>query len=150
MIFLVCPQKLTFTICWWCKSIRTFSFAQKCITRDMNLIQNWCNRNSIILSLLKTQFISLVTIPADFSLTLWQHAIKHNFIVKFLGLWLDSKLLWSNHIEKLSLRCSKILHILRYVCGSNLGCLWLNLLHLYKTLIRFRLDYGCQLYDFAS
>lgn len=40
--------------------------------------------------------------------------------------------------------------LLRPVSGSTWGCLWQNLLHLYKVLIRYRLDYGCQFYDSAS
>ncbi|KAL5005834.1 hypothetical protein ScPMuIL_016992, partial [Solemya velum] len=69
---------------------------------------------------------------------------------KLLGLILDRRLTWALHIEDLLSRCKKVLQILKSLVGTNWGGHPKEMLKLYRSLIRSRLDYGCQIYGSAS
>ena len=68
---------------------------------------------------------------------------------KFLGLWLDSKLTWSAHINHIVYKCKKRLNLLRCVSGTPWGCKYEILMMVYKGLVLSILDYGCEIYDSA-
>nr|XP_053624902.1 uncharacterized protein LOC128683363 [Plodia interpunctella] len=66
--------------------------------------------------------------------------------IKYLGLWLDKKLLWSKHINEVSEKCLKFLNILKVLTGSSWGVHPNHMRKLYLSLIRSRLDYGSGLF----
>lgn len=66
--------------------------------------------------------------------------------VKYLGLWLDSSLRWSAHINETCEKCYKHLNVLKVLAGSGWGVHPKHLRRLYISLIRSRLDYGSFLY----
>ena len=61
--------------------------------------------------------------------------------VKFLGIIIDNKLSFVPHIKML--KCTKALDAIKVVANSKLGADKIILLHLYRSLVRFKLDYGC-------
>ena len=69
---------------------------------------------------------------------------------KFLGMTLDSKLTWKKHIDQLIERCKKDLNLMRYLSGTSFGADKVTLIKIYKSLIRSKIDYGCQAYASAS
>ena len=68
---------------------------------------------------------------------------------RFLGMILDKKLTWVPHIKHLKILCLKSLAILKHLSRISWGADKQALLYLYRTLIRSRLDYACQIYSSA-
>ncbi len=53
--------------------------------------------------------------------------------IRFIGIRLDSRLTWKEHIEGMEDKCKKVLNIIRCVASN----------FFYIMLIRSILDYGC-------
>ena len=68
---------------------------------------------------------------------------------KFLGLILDTKLTFKNHVQYRKSSCKKALDILRVVGHTDWGADQIILQRLYHALVRYRLDYGCIVYGSA-
>ncbi|MCG8096109.1 MAG: reverse transcriptase-like protein, partial [Candidatus Thiodiazotropha endolucinida] len=69
---------------------------------------------------------------------------------KFLGMTFDNKLTWEKHITNIVQRCKKDLNLMRYISGTKYGADKITLRKIYTTLIRSKIDYGCQAYSSAS
>jgi hypothetical protein len=67
--------------------------------------------------------------------------------VKFLGLLLDSKLLWEPQLIWLHLKYKQSLNILNVLCGRSWGRDWMVMLWLYHALIHLQIDYGSFTYS---
>ena len=68
---------------------------------------------------------------------------------KFLGILFDSKLSFIPHITSLNSRCTKSLDLIKNLSNTTWGADRKVLLHLYRALIRSKLDYGCIVYGSA-
>jgi len=68
---------------------------------------------------------------------------------KFLGVIFDRKLSFMPHIKHLKDKCTKALNLLRVLVHTSWGADQETLLHLYRSLIRSKLDYGCIVYGSA-
>ena len=68
---------------------------------------------------------------------------------KFLGIIFDRKLSFLPHIRHLKEKCTKALNLLRVVAHTTWGTDQQTLIHLYRSLIRSKLDYGCVVYGSA-
>ena len=68
---------------------------------------------------------------------------------KFLGVIFDRKLSFIPHIKQLKAKCQKALNLLRVVAHTDWGADRKVLLNLYRTIIRFKLDYGSIIYGSA-
>ena len=66
-----------------------------------------------------------------------------------MGIIFDRKLSFLPHLRYLKNKCAKALNLLRVVAHTSWGADQQTLLHLYRSLIRSKLDYGCVLYGFA-
>jgi len=62
---------------------------------------------------------------------------------KFVGLVFDRKLTFVPHLRYLGTKCLKALNLLRVVAHTSGGGDQQTLLHLYQSLIRPKLHYGC-------
>ena len=62
----------------------------------------------------------------------------------------DSYLTWKGHFDTLISRCNKDLNLMRMVSGTSFGADKITLLTIYMSLIRSKIDYGCQAYMPAS
>lgn len=82
----------------------------------------------------------------NFSLYINAVALRNVHHVKYLGLWLDSKLLWGIHINKICEKVYKYLNILKILAGCSWGIHQNHMRKLYIALIRSRIDYGSFLY----
>lgn len=69
---------------------------------------------------------------------------------KYLGLVLDTKLLWTKHIHYVKAKCEKGVNMLRCISRSKWGADPKISLLFYRSYIRSILDYGCILYGSAS
>ena len=62
----------------------------------------------------------------------------------------DHRLTWAAHIKDLAQRCQKDLNLMKLVSGTNFGADKIILIRLYTSLIRSKIDYGCQAYGSAA
>ena len=70
---------------------------------------------------------------------------------KFLGLTFDApQLTWNKHINKLKIDCLKRVSIMKSITHHQWGSDRKTLIMIYKSLIRSKLDYGCQFYGCAK
>jgi len=65
---------------------------------------------------------------------------------KFLGVIFDNKLTFLPHVRYLQEKCMKALNLLRVVAHTSWGANQQTLLHLYRALIRCKLNYGSVVY----
>ena len=70
--------------------------------------------------------------------------------IKFLGVILDTKLLWSQHVARLVKSCEKEINTLRYVTHRSFGADPSICTMLYRDIVRAGLDYGSILYSDAA
>lgn len=75
--------------------------------------------------------------------------IKFERVARFLGLLLDDRLSFTQHIKDLVTRCEKDLNVMRMLRGTDFGSDKNSLLLIYKSLIRSKIDYGAQIYSCA-
>ncbi|KAI5756494.1 hypothetical protein M8J77_025486 [Diaphorina citri] len=84
------------------------------------------------------------------NLTMGDQRIEVVNSAKFLGLILDRKMTWVNHLKNLKKSCYDRMKILKMLSKKAWGSNRKMLLRLYKALIRSKLDYGCIVYNSAS
>ena len=68
---------------------------------------------------------------------------------KFLGKIFDRKLSFIPHIRYIKAKCLKALNLLKVLSNTSWGADLSTLLHLYRSLIRSKLDYGSVVYGSA-
>ena len=73
--------------------------------------------------------------------------IAYSDHVKFLGVYLDSKLNMNKHVQYIRARALKRLPLLKCIAGHEYGADRAVLLKMYSSLIRPILEYACQILD---
>ena len=118
----------------------------------LNKIHKWSLENGFKFSKAKTScvhFCNMRKMHKDPELFLDKTPIKVVPEAKFLGLTFDSKLSFIPHIKNLKAKCLKALDLLKVVSNAKWGGDEETLLHLYRSLIRSKLDYGSIIYGSA-
>ena len=121
---------------------------QQCINR----IEDWATNNGFKFSKSKTQcvhFCKLRRIHSDPILYLYGSQLPVVEESKFLGVIFDRKLSFIPHIRYIKAKCLKALNLLKVLSNTNWGADRSTLLHLYRSLIRSKLDYGSIVYGSA-
>ena len=138
-----------FCICFRSKNMRTIErHLQQCLNR----IEDWATRNGFKFSKSKTQcvhFCQQRKIHNDPSLYIYGSQIPVVAESKFLGVIFDKKLSFIPHIKYLKAKCLKALNLLKVLSHTSWGADRTTLLHLYRSLIRSKLDYGSIVYGSA-
>ena len=62
----------------------------------------------------------------------------------------DSKLDWKDHKLQLKSKCNKAQNLMRSVSSTEWGADQKTLMMYYRSLIRYKVDYGCKVYNSAS
>ena len=76
--------------------------------------------------------------------------IKNQPSYTYLGLQLDHKLTWREHIQENKIKCFKSLYILKALSPTQWGGDPITLVMLHKSFIRSKMDYGAVLYGSAA
>ena len=121
---------------------------QQCLNR----IEDWATRNGFKFSKSKTRcvhFCQQRKIHNDPSLYIYGSQIPVVAESKFLGVIFDKKLSFIPHIKYLKAKCLKALNLLKVLSHTSWGADRTSLLHLYRSLIRSKLDYGSIVYGSA-
>ena len=138
-----------FGICFRSKNMRTIErHLQQCINR----IGDWATNNGFKFSKSKTQcvhFCKLRKVHNDPVLYLYGSPIPVVEEAKFLGVIFDRKLSFIPQIRYIKAKCLKALNILKVLSNTSWGADRSTLLHLYRSLIRSKLDYGSVVYGSA-
>ena len=135
-----------FCICFRSKNIRTIErHLQQCLNR----IEDWATRNGFKFSKSRTQcvhFCQQRKVHNDPALYIYGSQIPVVAESKFLGVIFDRKLSFIPHIKYVKAKCLKVLNLLKVLSHTSWGADRTTLLHLYRSLIRSKLDYGSIVY----
>ena len=136
------------------KCTRKPKAALKILQQALNIIHNWCKEWGFKISTDKTKVVvfnwrnsTKKYLP---NLTLGDKKLEFSSDAQFLGMYFDHQLTWSKHIKTLTQKCQKDLNLMKMVSGTSYGADKKTLIRLYTTLIRSKIDYGCQTYNCAS
>ena len=138
-----------FVICYRSKYIHII---ERHVQRSLNKLQEWVDTNGFKFSETKTvcvHFCRLRKTHPDPVLILNGTPISVTEQAKFLGLIFDKKLTFLPHLHYLKQKGMKALNLLRVVAHTKWGSDERTLLHLYRSLIRSKLDYGSVVYGSA-
>ena len=121
---------------------------QQCLNR----IEVWATRNGFKFSKSETQcvhFCQEQKIHNDPAFYIYGSEIPVVAESKFLGVIFDRKLSFIPHIKYVKAKCLKALNLLKVLSRTSRGVDRTTLLHLYRSLIRSKLDYGSIVYGSA-
>jgi len=116
------------------------------------MLSHWADTNGFKLSSSKTvcmHFCRIRNAHPNPELTLSGTLIPVVEQIKFLGVIFDNKLTFLPHICYLKEKCAKALNLLRVVAHTSWGADQHTLLHLYRSLVRSKLDNGSVVYGSA-
>ena len=143
-------QKSTFaddSAIW--KTGGSLELTTKQIQKELTKIESWCTKWGFNLSVEKTvgMVFSEVKRPDQTTIKLENQNIKFVKKTKFLGMMLDNRMSWAEHIKYTVDKCKKTLNLMRCLTGQGWGADKTSLLMIYKALIRSKIDYGCIAYN---
>ena len=110
-------------------------------------MNKWVQENGFKFSVRFTNQRGLFTEP---DIKLDEIFIKVADEAKCSGLVFNRQLIFRAHVKCLKTVCNKALNALRVVGHTDWGADKVVLLRLYRTLVRYKLDYGCIMYGSAS
>ena len=97
-------------------SHRHLKYLKWCVEEDMKRLITWFKANKLTLNLGKTACVLFQRNGQRQTITLDLDNIQiiNSKDVKFLGLWLDEDLTWCTHVQKLILKLTRNLNLLKY------------------------------------
>jgi len=138
-----------FLICYRSKHIH---IVERHLQQCLNKLADWADTNGFKFSRSKTvciHFCKLHKPHPEPTLLLNGTPVPVVEESKFLGVIFDCKLSFIPHIKHLKDKCTKALNLLRVLAHTSWVADQETLLHLYRSLIRSKLDYGCIVYGSA-
>jgi hypothetical protein len=128
----------------------------KSMTRQLrdclNDLSKWCFHSGFIFSPEKTKCIMFTKKKQSSKLKLFLGNTPLPFVnnIKILDLIFDSKLTWKPYISKTKTTITKSINILKTLSHAEWGAESNILINLYRSLVRFKLDYGSICYTNAN
>lgn len=115
-------------------------------------VEEWSYKWGFKFSVEKTKYIFFTNKRSsiDLKINLYNKEIEQVKVIRFLGMWFDTKITWNVHINKMEDKCKKILNVMRCISGREWGADRVALKTIYSTMIRAVLDYGCIAYGTAT
>ena len=154
-ILLKMSWRVQIALCSWltlCVSGKTLNRVERAMHLCIHSVQEWVSENGFKFSTSKTVCIHFhqqyIFFPGP-NILLGKTPIKVAKEAKFLGLIFDTELTFKNHVQYLKSSCQKALHILCVVGHIDWGADCIVLLHLYRVLVRSKLDYESIVYGSA-
>ena len=116
------------------------------VEEDIIKLNYWLNANKLIINMDKTVEMNLKT-SNSMTFQLNNCNIKKETVIKYLGVYIDSKLSFVSHIDNVKMRLAKqsgIISKLRYYAPRH------QLLEFYRSNIRTTIQYGILVYGCCS
>ena len=131
------------------KSGRDIGHLQSLVQQDISLVQRFSLAFGFPISINKTNAIIFTNGTADSPnpLTIFSREIPYCNPVKLLGLLIDSKMQWHEHINSLKSLIIQRLCILKRLAGSKWGCHPKIILDSYKLYICSNIEYGIKIFS---
>ena len=139
-------------LCIWYSSNYMPSIERK-LQQALNKITEWTKSTGFSFSSDKTMAVRFHRkrgIQPEPALTLNSNPIAVKNRAKYLGLTFDERLNWRVHIDDLKVKCHRAMNLFKCLSRKTWGSDRATLLRLYRTIIRPRLDYGCEIYQSAK
>ena len=133
----------------FCRSSKLVSVARQ-LQLALNNLGNWSRINGFKFSAEKTKCVHFHRKRGYFAppaLKLDGRPLPYVESARFLGMTLDHRLNWREHIQFLRNNCLRTLNILKFLTHSSWGADRSMMLLLYRALVRSRLDYGSFIYS---
>ncbi len=102
---------------------RNLSYLEKKMQKAIDIVESWTNQWGFRLSVAKTQVIcfSKKKKTPEVKLKLYEQILEQVSIIRYLGVWMDSKLTFGIHIQKVINKCKKGVNVLRCLAGLDWG-----------------------------
>lgn len=128
--------------------ITTKTLIQKAIKE----IEKWSEKTGFRISTNKTKAIRFSKKQTIFNprLKIYNNEIEYVKKIKYLGVIMDNKLTWRQHIEYIKKECIQRMNLIKTLRHQNWGADRETLIKIYKALIRSKIDYACICYSTAK
>ena len=139
-----------FLICY--KSRGKIESIDRQLHQQLKTLEQWTNENGFKFSPTKTvtvHFCRKTSCIKRPELHLYGNQLPVKEETRFLGVILDKKLSFRSHIKDLKTRCKQSLNALKIFSNPEWGGDTDTLLHLYRSLVRSKLDYASLVYGSA-
>ena len=121
------------------------------IEHHIRQITNWCNENGLTISEVKTQIICWTDQAKDKPehIQVNNKQIKLVTHAKYLGLILDDKLNWDQHIDNLISTCKNMLFSCKAAIGKKWGLNPRKVSWIYQKILEPKLTYGAVVWAYG-
>ena len=119
---------------------------EQILNKALATLEEWCDRNNMTINTSKTAFqsFSLARKTVHPRLKYKTTALSQSNEFKYLGVTFDNKLNLKNHVDKVALRVSKRINVLKRLAGSKWGRAWSTLNLTYQKYILPVITYSCK------
>jgi len=116
------------------------------LQEDLSCIFCWTAAWQVRLNPGKYEALNITNkwVPNQFDYTIDGGVIQWKPFVRYLGIYVNSKLTWSDHCKMIASRAIKLLNVL---CRSMLGCSILAKDVAYKSIVRPSMEYTCVVWN---
>jgi len=131
---------------------RNLMFVENKMQKAVKEVEKWANSWGFQFSVVKTQVICFTNKKNNpkLNIKMYGHQLEQVKVVRFLGMWMDSKLNFGVHIQKVIEKCKKGINVLRCLSGVDWGASCQSLKRIYYAVIRSNMDYGSVVYSSAN
>ena len=97
---------------------------EQILNKALATLEEWCERNNMKINTSKTalQSFTLAHKTTHPRLRYKVTALSQSNDFKYLGVTLENKLNWKNHVDKVTSRVSKRINVLKRLAGRKWGC----------------------------
>jgi len=131
---------------------RNIKYTVRKVQEAIELVERRSLRWGFGFSREKTQvvFFTRKKVDEEINLKLYGHVLERVESFKFLGMVFDASSTWAGHIEKVLVKCKKVLNVMRCLVGVDWGTDRKAMKRIYGALIKSIIDYGCIAYRDAA
>lgn len=131
---------------------RNVVHVERCLQNAVRTVQDWADEWGFRFSTDKTQVIcfSKKKVNPNININIYRQKIEQVSVIRYLGMWMDVKLNFNMHIQKIIDKCKKGINVMRCLAGAEWGACRFSLKRIYNALVRSTIDYGCVVYSSAA
>jgi hypothetical protein len=118
----------------------------------LNSLSKWAIENNMEINASKTvyQFFSMRHKNDDFDLNINNKKLLKSENTKYLGVYMDNKLTWKNHVENTISKVNRRLRLIKRLAGATWGSTQDTMNNTYKTYVKPVMTYGSEVLVTAS